>query len=156
MDTGTTVMEIAALLKMRQNIAVLTHSLPVCNLLADAEKLQLISMPGIYNPVLKGFVGDMTCRHIRTFRIDIAFLGVSAINGNTGIMSPNLQDQAVKIAVMERAARKVIACDHTKIGQTAFAQVCPINAVDMIVTDKSAGDDFFCYAKRLGVEVVKM
>lgn len=61
LDTGTTVMEIAEALKMRQNIVVLTHSLPICNILANSEKIQLISMPGIYNPTLKGFVGDMTC-----------------------------------------------------------------------------------------------
>ena len=154
LDTGTTVMEIAEALKMRQNIAVLTHSLPICNILANSEKIQLISMPGIYNPTLKGFVGDMTCRMIRSFRIDIAFLGISSIDLDTGIMTPDFRDQAVKIALTERASRKVVACDHSKIGHVSFAQVCPLNAVDMIVTDKMADKDFLRTAGRMGVEVV--
>ena len=68
-DTGSTTMEIAENLKERQNISVLTHSLPVQNILAGAKKIQLIAMPGVYDETTKGFFGEMTCRTIRSFRI---------------------------------------------------------------------------------------
>ena len=156
LDTGTTAMEIAESLKSRKNIAVLTHSLPIRNILADSDDIQLISMPGVYNKVKKGFFGEMTCRMISRFQIDIAFIGLSAIDIKTGIMSPDFQDQAAKLAMIERARKKVAVFDHTKIGHVMFTQVCPINSLNMIVTDKLADKEFIERVRRSGVEVVQV
>ena len=156
LDTGSTAMEIAEALRTRKNIAVLTHSLPVQNILSDSEGLQLIAMPGIYDKVKKGFFGDMTCRKIRSFQIDIAFIGCSAVDIKTGVMSPDFQDQAAKKAIIERSSKKVLAIDHTKIGNVMFTQVCPINALDMIVTDKLADKEFVEKVKKFGVEVIQV
>ena len=156
LDTGTTNMEIAEAIRNRKNIAVLTHSLPVQNILADSEDIQLISMPGIYCKIKKGFFGEMTCRMINRFQIDIAFIGLSAIDLKTGVMSPDFQDQSAKLAVIERAKRKVAVFDNTKIGQVMFTQVCPINALNMIVTDKLADKEFIEKVKKFGVEVIQV
>ena len=102
LDTGSTNIEIAEELKNRQNIAVLSHSLPIHNILSANDKLQLIAMPGFYRSSPHGFFGDLTCRMIKNFRIDIAFLGISSIDAS-GIMSPDFDDQAVKLALLERA-----------------------------------------------------
>ena len=85
LDSGTTVAEIAEAIKKRQNIAVLTHSLPIQNILSDSEKIQLFAMPGVYDKSLGGFFGDITCRAIRSFNVDIAFLGLDAINISNGV-----------------------------------------------------------------------
>lgn len=156
LDAGTTTMEIADALKKRQNIAVLTHSLPIQNILAETEKIQLISMPGIYETAFKGYFGEMTCRMIRTFRIDIAFWGISSIDLQSGIMTPDFRDQSLKLALLEQARKNVAVFDHTKIGHVSFTQVCPINAISTIVTDKLADKDFIDAAKRKGVEVVQV
>ena len=37
-----------------------------------------------------------------------------------------------------------------------FTQVCPINYIDMIVTDKSANADFVKQAQKSGVEVLQV
>ena len=155
-DTGSTTMEIAESLKSRQNISVLTHSLPVQNILTGTKKIQLIAMPGVYDETTKGFFGEITCRTIRSFRIDISFIGCSAIDLETGVMSPNLHDQSVKIAALERANKKILAIDHTKIGHVMFTQVCPVNFLDMIVTDKLADPNFVKQVQKFGVEVIQV
>ena len=156
LDTGSTTMEIAESLKDRQNIAILTHSLTAQNILAGSNEIQLIAMPGIYCPRKKGFFGEMTCRMISRFQIDTAFIGLSAIDLKTGVMSPDFQDQAVKIAMIERASKKIAVFDHTKVGHVMFTQVCPINALDMIVTDKFAEKDFVQKVQKAGVEVIQV
>ncbi len=156
LDTGTTIIEIAEAIKERQNIAVLTNSLPVQNILSDSEKIQLFAMPGIYDKTISGVVGDMTCRMIRTFNVDIAFLGLDALEISMGVTTPNLKDQSVKIAILERAKKKIAAVDNTKINKINFAQICPINALDMIVTDKAADKEFIEKARKRGVEVIQI
>ncbi len=92
---------------------------------------------------------------IKNFRIDIAFLGISSIDAS-GIMSPDFDDQAVKLALLERANKKVVVFDHTKINHLSFMQVCPLKDIDMLVTDKQADKEFLTAAEKQGVEIVQV
>ena len=55
LDSGSTCMSIAAALAGRRNIAVLTNSLAVMNILAGSTGLQLFSMGGIFDHGTNGF-----------------------------------------------------------------------------------------------------
>ena len=156
LDTGTTAMNIADALLGRHDIAVLSHSLPVLNILSHARDIQLISVPGSYHPESKGFYGDLAVRMVRTFRLDIAFIGVSGINAELGLMSPDLSDRALKQAILETARTKVLVVDHTKIGQESFSKICGLQEIDQIVTDKQADPVFLNYARRQGVQVMQV
>ena len=156
LDNGSTTVEIADALLGKQNIAVLSHSLPVLNILSNAKNIQLISIPGVYEPSAKGFFGDLAVRMIRQFRIDIAFFGVTAVSAEDGVMSAVFYEQALKKALLERARKKVLAIDHTKIGGTSFLKVCDLKDVDAIVTDHAADRAFLKEAARLGVETVQV
>ena len=156
LDNGSTTVEIADALLGKQNIAVLSHSLPVLNILSNAKNIQLISIPGVYEPSAKGFFGDLAVRMIRQFRIDIAFFGVTAVSAEDGVMSAVFYEQALKKALLERARKKVLAIDHTKIGGTSFLKVCDLKDVDVIVTDHAADRAFLKEAARLGVETVQV
>ncbi len=153
LDNGSTTVEIADALRGKQNIAVLSHSLPVLNILSHAKNIQLISVSGIYEPRAKGFFGDLALRMLRQFRIDIAFLGVTAVDAEDGVMSAVFYEQALKKVLVERAKKKILAIDHTKIGGSSFLKVCDLHEIDGIVTDKFADATFIAKAKRMGIEV---
>ncbi len=154
LDAGSTAKAIAELLVERSNIAVITHSLSVMNILAAARQLQLISVPGIYSSDTNGFFGDMTQRFIREFQLDIVFFGACAVN-DEGVMSPELADRAVKQALVEHARKRVLVADHTKIGSVSLVKVCDLQQLDMIVTDGMADLEFIRRAERMGLEVVR-
>ena len=156
LDNGSTTVEIADALRGRQNIAVLSHSLPVLNILSHAKNIQLISVSGIYEPRAKGFFGDLALRMLRQFRIDIAFLGVTAVDAEDGVMSAVFYEQALKKVLVERAKKKILAIDHTKIGGSSFLKVCDLHEIDGIVTDKFADATFITKAKRMGIEVAQV
>ena len=156
LDNGSTTVEIADALRGKQNIAVLSHSLPVLNILSHAKNIQLISVSGIYEPRAKGFFGDLALRMLRQFRIDIAFLGVTAVDADDGVMSAVFYEQALKKVLVERAKKKILAIDHTKIGGSSFLKVCDLHEIDGIVTDKFADAPFIAKAKRMGIEVAQV
>lgn len=156
LDNGSTTVEIADALRGKQNIAVLSHSLPVLNILSHAKNIQLISVSGIYEPRAKGFFGDLALRMLRQFRIDIAFLGVTAVDAEDGVMSAVFYEQALKKVLVERAKKKILAIDHTKIGGSSFLKVCDLHEIDGIVTDKFADATFITKAKRMGIEVAQV
>lgn len=156
LDNGSTTVEIADALRGKQNIAVLSHSLPVLNILSHAKNIQLISVSGIYEPRAKGFFGDLALRMLRQFRIDIAFLGVTAVDAEDGVMSAVFYEQALKKVLVERAKKKILAIDHTKIGGSSFLKVCDLHEIDGIVTDKFADATFIAKAKQMGIEVAQV
>ena len=156
LDNGSTTVEIADALRGKQNIAVLSHSLPVLNILSHAKNIQLISVSGIYEPRAKGFFGDLALRMLRQLRIDIAFLGVTAVDAEDGVMSAVFYEQALKKVLVERAKKKILAIDHTKIGGWSFLKVCDLHEIDGIVTDKFADATFIAKAKRMGIEVAQV
>lgn len=156
LDNGSTTVEIADALRGKQNIAVLSHSLPVLNILSHAKNIQLISVSGIYEPRAKGFFGDLALRMLRQFRIDIAFLGVTAVDAEDGVMSAVFYEQALKKVLVERAKKKILAIDHTKIGGSSFLKVCDLHEIDGIVTDKFADATFIAKAKRMGIEIAQV
>ena len=156
LDNGSTTVEIADALRGKQYIAVLSHSLPVLNILSLAKNIQLISVSGIYEPRAKGFFGDLALRMLRQFRIDIAFLGVTAVDAEDGVMSAVFYEQALKKVLVERAKKKILAIDHTKIGGSSFLKVCDLHEIDGIVTDKFADATFIAKAKRMGIEVAQV
>lgn len=155
LDSGSTCMSIAALAG-RRNIAVLTNSLAVMNILAGSTGLQLFSMGGIFDHGTNGFFGDLACRTIRGFRIDLAFLGVSSLSLEGGVMSPTASDQALKKTLFEAARQKIVVVDHTKIGHESFLRVADLREIDTLVTDKQADRDFLAGARRQGVAIVQI
>ena len=156
LDSGSTCMSIAAALAGRKNIAVLTNSLAVMNILSNSSGLQLFSMGGIFDYGTNGFFGDLACRMIRGFRIDLAFLGVSSLSLAGGVMSPTASDQALKKTLFEAARKKIVVVDHTKIGRESFLRVADLREIDTIVTDKKADKDFLAGARRQGVAIVQI
>lgn len=156
LDSGSTCMSIAAALAGRRNIAVLTNSLAVMNILAGSTGLQLFSMGGIFDHGTNGCFGDLACRTIRGFRIDLAFLGVSSLSLEGGVMSPTANDQALKKTLFETARQKIVVVDHTKIGHESFLRVADLREIDTLVTDKQADKDFLAGARRQGVAIIQI
>ncbi len=59
-------------------------------------------------------------------------------------------------ALVARANRVVVVADSAKLGRTAFATICGIEAVDTLVTDTGADRGLVKELRRSGVEVVRV
>jgi DeoR/GlpR family transcriptional regulator of sugar metabolism len=49
----------------------------------------------------------------------------------------------------------IIVADHTKINRTSFIDVCPIEEIDVLVTDDRAPADFVAELQALGIRVIQ-
>ena len=73
LDAGTTPNELAALLRGKRNISVLTHSLLVANTTATMRNIKLIMCPGEFRENSMAFLGPLTDDFIQHFQIDTLF-----------------------------------------------------------------------------------
>lgn len=153
LDVGTTTLEVARALSGRRSITVLTPSLPIANVLAEEPGIRLMLTGGVLRPGERSLVGDLAEGSFRGFRFDTVVLGVGGIDLAAGLTEYNLDDARVKRAALEIARRVIVVADATKLGRVAFARICPLEQVDILVTDQSAPADLVASMEDAGVEV---
>jgi DeoR family transcriptional regulator of aga operon len=154
LDVGTTTLELARALKEASTLTVLTPSLRVIDELAANADIRVITTGGIVRPGELSLIGDLAERAFDALHCDTAFIGVGGVDRVAGVTEFNLDDTRVKRAALDSARRCVVLADASKLGKVAFASVCPLERVDVLVTDSSASDAELASIRDAGVEVV--
>jgi DeoR/GlpR family transcriptional regulator of sugar metabolism len=137
-DVGTTTLEVAGALGCKRNLTVATPSLQVANLLADNRGIRLIVTGGMVDPGELSMVGDFAEEVFSRLRCDTLVMGVGGIDVEAGCTEFSLEDAGVKRAALASARRCIVVADSSKLGQASLAHVCPIDRVDVLVTDSAA------------------
>jgi DeoR/GlpR family transcriptional regulator of sugar metabolism len=136
LDAGTTVYHVARYLEPKAP-QIVTNSLPVANLFASANRLEVVVSGGVIYPRLGVLVGPVAVESFCKIHTDVAIMsagGVSldGITNSHGLLI-DIQQAMIK------AAQKVIFClDHTKLGRRSVLPLCGLECVDIIVTDSAA------------------
>ena len=151
-DAGTTCYHAARHLEAKTP-QVITNSLPVANLFAAANKLEVVVSGGVIYPRLGVLVGPLAVEAFSKIRADFAIMSCGGITleGITNSHGLLIEIQKAMIA----AARKVIFCiDSSKFGRQSISKLCELDVIDTIVTDKAAPADMVKALRKRGVEVV--
>lgn len=154
LDTGTTTLELAALLKDGKDLTVITPSLAVASELQHASGVEVILLGGVIRRGSPDLTGPVTEHCLELFAADIAFQGADAIGTDGSIYNSDLRLARVDKLMRRVAKRCCVLADHTKIGQTALARSGSLADVDTFITDKAAPTDVLRRFAKLGAEIV--
>jgi DeoR family transcriptional regulator, fructose operon transcriptional repressor len=154
LDYGSTVLEMAKALIGKRNLTVLTASLAVANILADAPGIRLILSGGILRPEEGSLIGHIAERTFQEFRIDKAFIGIGGISVENGLTEYNLEDTLVKRNLINNAEQIIVLTDSSKLGKTRFSFVAPLSVVDILVTDGRVAEDVLQGFRLQGIDVL--
>ncbi len=136
LDSGTTALEIARVIRDRR-LTVLPLSLQAAGELATAPRVRLVLPGGEVRPGELNFTGPLTESAIRSLRFDTAVIGCCGLSAEHGLTTHDLAEVAVKQAAIASARRVVAAADSGKFTRTAFGAVCPLDRLDLVVTDSA-------------------
>ena len=153
LSSGTTVMEVAHLLRDRRDLTVFTNSLLVVNALADAPGVEVILLGGIVRSSESSLVGALTMRSLAELRALKVIFGIRAIDLEQGLTNNALEESLVDREILRLASETIIVADHTKFGRVSTVFVAPIDAIDVIVTDAAAPADMIAALRTAGVDV---
>lgn len=152
LDAGTTVYHVAQHLE-EKSPQIVTNSLPVANLFASANKVEVILAGGVIYPRLGVLVGPMTVEVFSKMRADVAIMSAGGITLE-GVTNSHTLLIDIQRAML-KAARKIIFClDHAKFGRQSVSPLCGLDLIDTIVTDSRAPHGLVAALRRRGVEVV--
>jgi DeoR/GlpR family transcriptional regulator of sugar metabolism len=150
-DAGTTCYHVARYLEAKTP-QVFTNSLPVANLFAAANRLEVVVSGGVIYPRLGVLVGPLAVEAFSKIRADAAIMSCGGITleGITNSHGLLIEIQRAMI----QAARKVIFCiDSTKFGRQSITKLCDLATIDTIVTDKAAPANLVRALRKQGIEV---
>lgn len=135
-NIGTTNEEIAKALMRHRGLSVITNNLNVANLMAENEDFQVIVAGGIVRARDRGIVGEATIDSISQFRVDIAVIGISAIDLDGTLLDFDYREVRVAQTIIRHARQVYLAADASKLGRPAMARLGDMSQIDTFFTDK--------------------
>jgi DeoR family transcriptional regulator, fructose operon transcriptional repressor len=154
LDSGTTALEIARALGDRR-LTVLATALRTALELSQRPSIRLLQPGGEVRAGELAAVGQLAISAISSLRFDTAVICACGLAGGT-VTAHDLEDAAVKQAMMASAARVIVAADSSKLGHSAMAVVSPLEQADLLVTDSEASDGTLDELERSGVPVLRV
>lgn len=157
-DVGTTTTALARALVARIDLAdvtVITNGLTIAlELERGGPSLNVVVTGGTLRPKQHSLVNPMGSHFFDKLRATRVFLGCNGIDPVGGVTNINLPEAEMKRAMVAAAREVVVLADGSKLGEVALASVCPIDQVDVLVTDRTANPEIVAELRSRGVDVV--
>jgi DeoR family fructose operon transcriptional repressor len=153
-DAGTTTARVAALLPADRDLLVVTNSVPIAARVASIGSASLHLIGGRVRGLTQAAVGEQAVRALESLRVDIAFIGTNGISVRHGLSTPDLDEAAIKRAMVECANFVVVVADSSKIGHEDLVSFAPIDSVDVLVTDAEIAAADYARLTEHGLDVV--
>lgn len=134
LDAGTTTYHLASLITLR-DVTVVTNDLEIARVLADSQAVTTIMLGGMIRPSVHCTIGGPSLKMLEELSVDRAFMGTNSFSLSKGATTPNLEQAAVKRAMIGCASEVVLMCSQRKMNRTSFAQFASMEEIDTLVID---------------------
>jgi DeoR/GlpR family transcriptional regulator of sugar metabolism len=151
---GTTAYWVAKYVLGIENLTVVTNSLPLANLVAQMESINLIMVGGCLRHKEFTFVGQFAEMTLKGLHFNRVIVGMSGVHPEYGFTSDYPQELMTDRVFYNVSENVIVAADHTKIGHIATYKTADITSVKSIITTKKAPNDIVEEIKGKGVDMV--
>ncbi|MFI6873649.1 DeoR/GlpR family DNA-binding transcription regulator [Streptomyces sp. NPDC050400] len=158
---GTTTTEVARALAVRSDLSsgtpaltIVTNALNIANELAVRPQFKIVLTGGVARPQSYELIGPLADGVLGQITLDTAVLGVVGLDVEQGASAHDEAEAAINRLLCERAERVVVAADSSKLGHRAFARICDVAQLDILVTDTAADKAVLGRFEDAGVQVV--
>jgi DeoR/GlpR family transcriptional regulator of sugar metabolism len=155
MDSGSSVLAVAASLPTSLRATIVTNSVPVATALVHHPQIEVQVLGGRLNKDAQAMVGIPVIEALRQFRADLCVLGVCSLHPDLGISMLDIEEAYVKRAMIEQAAEVIAVADVAKLGTAAPFVIGPLSALTYLVTDSSIEPEVLRPYQERGVTVIR-
>lgn len=134
-DTGVTTDFLARALRGKQDITVITNSLPVMMTLAQEKGITVVATGGSIRSESHALIGAGAEATFSEMRADKVFVAVTGISLEFGLSNTNIDESHVKQAMVGAGREVIVLADSTKIGVESLLKIAPIEHVQRLITD---------------------
>jgi DeoR family transcriptional regulator of aga operon len=163
LNGGTTTSEVARALATRPDlqdgtgapaVTVVTNAMNIANELAVRPNVKIVVTGGVTRGQSYELIGPFATLVLAQLSLDWAILGVDALDARAGASAHHEGEASINHLMASRAEQVMIVADSSKLGQRAFATMCAVDEIDVIVTDRDAAPDSLTAFAERGIRVV--
>jgi len=141
---GTTTSEVARVLGRtdrlirtdnESGVTIVTNALNIAYELSVRSHVKIVVTGGVARRQSYELVGPLVSSTLSDLALDIAFLGVDGLSAEFGATTLHEGEADVSQQFARVAKKVVIVADSTKLAKATFARICPLDAIDVLVTD---------------------
>ncbi|MBQ2452886.1 MAG: DeoR/GlpR transcriptional regulator, partial [Lachnospiraceae bacterium] len=115
---------------------VVTNSVENAVTLSHIANAKVLLTGGELSQVSMSLSGAKTLDSISGYHMDKAFISCNGLDIDRGVTEGNDEVAGVKQAAINASDRIYLVVDSEKFGRASFAQVCSLDRVDVLITDK--------------------
>jgi len=150
---GSTTAAFAAGLGSRRDLTIVTDNVALLSALPIETLREAYLLGGHYRLDLESTVGVVGFSS-ESIRVDTAIIGVSGLTAKDGISTTVFEEASMIAQMISCARRTIVLADESKFGVGAFAQIAPLAAIDLLVTDATPPSDLRQALTQANVEVI--
>jgi DeoR/GlpR family transcriptional regulator of sugar metabolism len=151
---GTTIIEMAKALPPDLHATFISGSIPALSEYILHPNIEVIV---IGDKVAKNSmitVGHEAISRIRDLKVDLCFLGINAINLNTGVSDNDWEVAQIKKAMISSSDKLVCLTISEKLNSQQPIQICDIKKIDVLVTELPNDDVILKPYSDAGIKVM--
>lgn len=152
LDGGSTTYELARQL-MGRPLQIVTNSLPLANLFASSEQVDLVLLGGYVHNRTGVSLGPYANQMLASLNVQKAVLSTAGADGR-GYYNSNLLLVETERAMMNAADQTIIVADSSKFGRSSLARLCGLSDVQTVVSDEGLSQQWREKLSEAGVNLI--
>ncbi len=152
LDSGTTTYQMTPFLLEKEKLTVITNSLPVAFDLIGSN-IEVIIIGGKVRHSEKSITSNDFLFRFDHLNINKAFICASGVTIENGISDFNMEEAMTRKQIIKISQKVYIATDSSKFNKDVAIQVCPVDQVDMIITDNALHPETINHFTNAGVQL---
>lgn len=153
LDAGSTVLQMIPFLQLK-HLTIMTNSLHIINSLVTLDKsYEILMCGGTYRAKSGSLHGILAESTFDKFSFDKLFIGADGFDLELGSTTFN-EVHGVSKAMSNAATRIILLMDSSKFNRRSPNIVCPIEKIDVIITDKGIDPKIHNALIKKGIQVI--
>lgn len=153
-DSGTTTVCLLPHISERNNVTIITHSLPALCEAAKYPSLQVLALGGMYNYYTSSYVGAASLEKISEMSIRKIFIAATGVSLERGLTNTTYFEYEMKKIVTQQNSDIVLMADRTKFGNIALLPFCGMDRLSTVVTDGPLPQEYEAYFLERGIKLL--
>lgn len=153
LDSGSTTYHIAKNIKNIKNLIVITNSIPIINELIDTN-IDVIVIGGKLRHNENSIVSYDYLFNFGNLNISKSFICAGGITLEKGVSDYNMEEAVTRRNILDISNQVFVAADSSKIGRNVPINICGIDVVNYLITDKNIDDSIECLFKKSSCELI--
>jgi len=154
LDTGSSALALVQKLTSKKNLTIITSNIHIIRVCLNHPNLKVIVPGGVLRPYEGSLVGPTTVESLSSCYVDQFFMGVGGIHLEAGVTEYSMDDIVVKRVMAGNARQIIVLADSSKFGKVTFGSICPLEKLNIIVTNRKVPVEFEQVFNRLKLTVI--